>query len=452
MAITTILNLLTSTSPRYCKSQSTWGIVVFVFALLIRVALLLPTRPATLVERPEPVQIALSLMTSGRYANAYGVGSGPTAHSAPVHPVLLSILFRLFGTGAGGALAMEVFGSTAAALGFALLPALAEAAGLGLFSGVLAGMAGALLPINFWAQTGGSFDAPFTSVVLITLCILICRVWAAAQFSKSEGAVFGIVAGFGCLLNPVVIPVLAGWSFASAVRYRQQLRRVLVFLAVVVVVVLSIMAPWALRNYRALGALIWTRSDFGLELQVSNNDMMTADLERNVRMPAFATFHPFRSARELAKVQSVGEVAYGRSKERQAFAWIASHKRQFLLLTIDRFRLFWLPSMRRPWQSMFEAVLTLSGWCGLALLIWKRHWFTWVVIPVFVGYPAVYYVIQVSERYRYPLEPVLFLLAASLFTWILRSSIVMDSYFMRYLNDSVVTPAGPSSPATWLRG
>jgi hypothetical protein len=435
-----------SAGPKHRRRAVIWGIVVFVIGLLVRLALVVPTRQATLQERPEPVQIALSLMTTGRYADAYGVGSGPTAHCAPVHPVLLSILFRISGIGARGALAMKVFGSTAAAVGFALLPALAVVSGLGLSSGVLAGMAGALLPVNFWAQTAGSFDAPLTSVVLVALCLLLCRVWAAAQFTKSEGAAFGVVAGFGCLLNPALIPVLAAWSIVSAVRYRRQLRQVLAFLAVAAVLVLSILAPWAIRNYRALGSHIWTRSDFGLELQVSNNDMMTADLERNVRLPEYTLLHPFRSADEFAKVRIVGEVAYNRSKERQAFAWIASHKRRFLLLTAERFRLFWLPNMLRPWQSVFEAALTLLGLCGLALLFWKRYAFAWVVIAALVAYPAVYYVIQVSPRYRFPLEPILFLLAANLFSGILRSSFAMVSNLTRNRRESMVTAAGVSTP------
>jgi hypothetical protein len=390
--------------------------VVFVAGLLVRLAAVLPDRQTTLSERPEPVQIALSLMTTGRYADAYGAGSGPTAHCAPLHPVLLSILFRVFGTGPRGALAIRISGSAAAAAGFALLPALAVAGGLGLSSGALAGMAGALLPVNFWAQTSGTFDAPFTSMVLAALCLLLCRAWAAAQFTKAEGAVFGVAAGFGCLLSPGLIPVLAAWSIASVVRYRRQLRRVLAFLAVAAVCVLSILAPWAIRNYRVLGSLIWTRSDFGLELQVSNNDIVTPDLERNVRLPEFALLHPFSGAGERAKVRMAGEVAYQRSKERQAFAWIASHKRRFLLLTAERLRLFWLPDMARPWQSVLEAALALLGLCGLALLFWKRYAFAWVASATLIAYPAVYYVIQVSPRYRFPLEPILFLLAASLFS------------------------------------
>jgi hypothetical protein len=117
----------------------------------------------------------------------------------------------------------------------------------------------------------------------------------------------------------------------------------------------------------------------------------------------------------------VGEVAYQRSKERQAFAWIDSHKRRFLLLTVKRFRLFWVPNMRRPWQSVFEAALTFVGLCGLVRLFWSRAAFAWAVSAVFIAYPAVYYVIQVSPRYRFPLEPILLLLAANLFFCTLRN-------------------------------
>jgi hypothetical protein len=133
-----------------------------------------------------------------------------------------------------------------------------------------------------------------------------------------------------------------------------------------------------------------------------------------VRQPWFGQHHPFASASEREKVRTVGEVAYMLSKEQQALAWIAAHKRRFVVLTAERFRLFWLPDMRRPWQSAFEEALTGAALCGLALLFWKGHSFAWVVSAVLAAYPFVYYVIEVSPRYRYPLEPLLFLLAANL--------------------------------------
>src|ERR1035437_4154379 len=105
------LSFATPAGPKHRGPVWTWGMVGFVAGLLVRLAAVLPDRQTTLPERPEPVQIALSLMTTGRYADAYGAGSGPTAHCAPLHPVLLSILFRVFGTGARGALAIRIFGS-----------------------------------------------------------------------------------------------------------------------------------------------------------------------------------------------------------------------------------------------------------------------------------------------------------------------------------------------------
>jgi hypothetical protein len=62
-----------------------------------------------------------------------------------------------------------------------------------------------------------------------------------------------------------------------------------------------------------------------------------------------------------------------------------------------------------------EAVLSLLGLCGLGLLFWERNGFAWVALAVLVAFPAVYWIIQVSPRYRFPMEPLLFLLAANLF-------------------------------------
>ncbi|MEN6606887.1 MAG: hypothetical protein ABFD60_06560 [Bryobacteraceae bacterium] len=389
----------------------TWCGVVFVAGLLVRLALLwVASGPETRIGG-EPISIARSLAATGAYADAYGAGVGPTAHCAPLHPLLVSVLFRLFGTGQAGSLVVAAFGCMAAAMAFAFLPALAVAGQLSRRAGVLAGMAGALLPVNYWSQTSGSFDAPYTALALAALFFLLCRSCQAGQFAKSEALQFGAVAGLACLLNPVLSTVLTAWAVTCLVRRRSQWRPILAFFAIVSLCVVCILAPWSLRNYLALGSPIWTRSNFGLELQVSNNDILTADLERNVRDPQFGLLHPFRGAGERAKVHAMGEVAYQRSKLRQAISWITGHKARFLRLTVERFRLFWLPNMRRPWQAVFEAALTISGLCGLALLFYRRHAFAWVAATALFAYPAVYYIIQVSPRYRFPLEPLLFLLS-----------------------------------------
>src|SRR5947209_2672374 len=116
--------------------------VLFFAGLAVRLLLvyLEPDAPKDLGMN-EPVRIAISLATMGRYADAYGAGTGPTAHCAPLHPLLLGIFIRLFGTGEAGATVTEIAASMASSLAFALLPVLAVAARLKPVTGVLAGIA-----------------------------------------------------------------------------------------------------------------------------------------------------------------------------------------------------------------------------------------------------------------------------------------------------------------------
>lgn len=388
---------------------------IFLLGLFVRLAFV-TLRPGLGTE--EPVNIAVSIAATGRYADAYGPGVGPTAHAAPLHPLMLSALLKLFGTGIGGVRAISVLASTESSLAFALLPALAVASGFGLGCGVLAGLGGALLPVNFWHQTNGSFEAPLTALLLVTLCILLSRTWAARSFTISQAAIFGFVAGAACLTSPVVIPVLVAWSVASVLRFRDDFQRVIVFFAVAAGLVLVMLAPWAVRNHRALGAFIWTRSDFGIELQVSNNDLMTADLERNVALPEFALFHPHVGEHERARVKAMGEVAYSNAKLHEALAWIASHPDRFASLTAQRIRLFWMPRMVRWWQTVLEAALSFGALIGLALLFWRRSDSAWILGAAVVMYPPVYYLIQAAPRYRLPLESILYLLAARALTFL----------------------------------
>ncbi|MGH9584467.1 MAG: hypothetical protein ACRD4O_16205, partial [Bryobacteraceae bacterium] len=133
----------------------------------------------------------------------------------------MSVLFDVFGVNARGQLAMDVAASAASALAFAMLPALAVASGLPFICGALAGIAGTVLPLYFWFQSGGNFDEPFTAAALVGLCILVCRIRVRGRFAKREGVVLGITAGLGCLLSPATLPAICGWLLISAVEHRR---------------------------------------------------------------------------------------------------------------------------------------------------------------------------------------------------------------------------------------
>jgi hypothetical protein len=144
-------------------------------------------------------------------------------------------------------------------------------------------------------------------------------------------------------------------------------------------------------------------------MQVSNNDWVTADQEQNLRMDNFALVHPYAGAAERQKVKQIGEIAYMDQKRQQALAWISTHKQRFLVLTAERFRLFWFPRLPRRWQSFIEALISLLGIAGLMALVWDQKSIAWYLGAAMVFYPLPFYFIQVTPRFRLPIEPILLL-------------------------------------------
>jgi len=392
--------------------------IIFALGVAVRVSLV-SFAPAEL-ELVEPVRIAMSLVHTGAYADAYG-NHAETAHCAPLYPLAIAVLIRLFGMGSATAVALRIAACGAAALAFALLPAVAARCQIGLRAGVVAGASGALLPVNFWGQTRGFFDAPFVALAVVILCYLWARPLVHGHLEVRGAALLGVVGGLSCLLNPSVIPVLVAFFIAAVWRLHI---RAIPKLLLAGALILCTLLPWAIRNERRFGRTIWTRSDFGLELQISNNDYATADEELNVRSAWWAQVHPFSGSAERARVTALGEPQYNDSKREQALTWMATHPAAFGRLSLDRIRLFWFPSMRYPLQTWIESCLTILALYGFVLLLKCQLPCAWLFTAVLSTYPLVFTVIQVSPRYRFPIEPVLWLLASF--------AVVQISWFQRF--------------------
>lgn len=405
-----------------------WFFVLFIFilALSVRLTLVFMGGMQGIGKGAESVNIAISLLSNGTYADAYGVNIGPTAHCLPLHPLIVAGLLKLFGQDFGGGLALRVMASSAAALGYALMPVVATVWRMGLLPGVASGLLGALLPLNFWGQTCGVFDAPLTFLALTILCCMLGRYWSARSFTVRGGLGVGVVAGLACLLNSAILPVLCVWGGTGIWRFSEQRRAFLRFIAAMASVVVLLQAPWGIRNLFVLGGMVWTRSNFGLELHLSNNDHATASAEENVRTRWFAVEHPTLSEVERQKVRALGELRYHAEKRAQALQWIRSNPRRFMRLSLERMGYFWFPPMLRWWQTAFEAMITLGGLGGLIVLARRRNDAFWAIGAIFTSYSAIYMIIQVSPRYRFPVEPFLLLLSCYLITT-LRSGEKHDS-------------------------
>jgi hypothetical protein len=377
---------------------------LFLVALTVRICLIFVVGSYRQNEVTEVNNIARSLAISGGFADAYGPGSGPTAHAAPVYPFLLSSVFRVLGTGRAGEIGQEIFSSAIASITCALLPALAVAFGFPARVGWCAGFWAALFPINFYPETKGAFEGALVALSLVLICLYFACVWTRGRLSALEAVVGGMLAGIGTLVSPTVgavaflMLVIGGWVL------RDKLRAYTRYAAAFAAVAIVSLIPWTLRNERALGSPIVARSNLGLELMLSNNDRAEADYFKNFANGVISQYHPFLNPVVRAAEIREGEVAFQRARMKEAEAWIATHPRRFAELTAARIAWFWFPSMARSVQTVYLRLEVLLGFTGYVLLLLSRNRCLWLIAALWLGYPLIYYFVQSYSRYRYPVE------------------------------------------------
>ncbi|MGO9340662.1 MAG: hypothetical protein ACLPY1_24575 [Terracidiphilus sp.] len=394
-----------------------WMAIIFGIGLVMRVSLalvMLHSYGLDWATRPETYFIARSLAYHGIYADVFGPGSGPTAHTAPLLPIILAMIIRVAGIGFAGEFVQAVLAAAAASAAFALLPILSVRCQLGILPGVIGGLVGAAAPVNFWAQTAGVWDAPYTMLGITGLCVLLSSYWIQECFPLRGAVVLGLVAGVQCLMNPTILQILAGWYLVGILCFARQRWAFSRFMATVALMIVVCLSPWAYRNSRAFGKVIWTRSNFGLELHLSNNDHATANAGENTASPNFA--HPLSNRNENRRYRRMGELAYQQVNKDEALLWIHDHPAGFAQLTAQRIFFFWFPSMVRWWQTTAEALVTLLAMGGLFSLLKRNLLAFWMFIVVPIFYSAVYLIIAGSARHRLPIEPILLLLGCCFLT------------------------------------
>lgn len=363
--------------------------------------------------RYELERTALSLAFHGVYGNPYAFATGPTAHVSPGYTLILAAVFRLFGDGIPGEIVKELLACFVTSIQYALVPWAAEALGLGRSSGLLAAFICALYPSKPLVQIDGDWETPYTALFLVLICASATKLWRNVRLSISRAIKHGLLWGIALLFASVVLPILFAYVAAGLWFRRREFWPFLRFSVLQIVVVIVCLLPWAIRNEISLGEPIFTRSNLGLELRVSNNDEASADQRENYLHGVYARYHPLQNATEAGKVRSMGEVAYNAWAQHEAERWISSHPQRYLELTLERVEKFWF--YNDPTSVGKSIFLFLSGFLGLIGAVYLARIDLRVgtaVCLVLCLYPAPSYLIHVGLRQRYPVDWLLTLLSA----------------------------------------
>jgi hypothetical protein len=396
-------------------------IVGFAFALrMIVMCALWRLAPAPLKANP-PFGFEL-----GRVARAIAAGegfssplrdldTGPTAWFTPIYPFLVAGIFKLWGIYSDmSRVIIATLNCAFAALTIVPIHGIAKRSfGEGVALG--ASWVWVFLPTALYFPIVWIWDTALTALFFMLIFWATLALRGARTIRPWAG--YGALWVVGGLINPSILslfPFFLGWLVWND---RKEAGPWVKHAAAVLLLFTIGLAPWTIRNYRVFGKFIVLRSNFGLELWLGNNPNVVDGLSQ--------LSHPNDNPEEAEKYIRMGEIAYMAEKEHEAFTFMRTHPRDTLNYTFRRFVNIWLAqtdNLLDVWSSAplygkalmtFNCLLSLLSLLGVLYVRRARHPEAAPYGMVLLIFPLVFYLTHSSPRYRFPMDPILIILAAS---------------------------------------
>lgn len=375
----------------------------------------------------EAFNMAVSFARTGVLGDSFAPGQGPSAHVLPITPLWAGTVYRWLGVQSPAA---ELVLATAAiacviasllflyrAFGLIGTPRPARLAGLAFL---------ALVPLQFTLEIR---EFRIWEGAL-AVCLAHAGLWAVLRLERAAQISWPAIIGMGLLAATLFFTsppmglglyLCCGWLLLEKCPPRRWPGAALAAAAALALFVV----PWTMRNIEALGAPVWLRPNFGLELALAYHPGAVTDDPGKAFYERWRAVHPFASQFNVARMQAAGgEVAYARALGNEARAWIRAHPAQAAMLTLRHAREYLLPP---PYVWRYEkdrhvavarsAVHSAIGALGVAGMVvalvaaWRRFRFA-ALLMVAAALP--YVVVQPVIRYRYLIAGLLVMFAADL--------------------------------------
>jgi 4-amino-4-deoxy-L-arabinose transferase-like glycosyltransferase len=243
-----------------------WLAAIFLFALAVRAVFLFGVFPNS--SRIVPgLNISVGMSFDGYDAIARQLlqghgyrleaGAAPTAARAPLYPLLLAGLYRVFGTGNASVLWVHaLLGALACALLF-----LAGCRMFGRTVGATAGILLALFPPHIWWSQYLLSETLLVTLIVATFLAVVALIQSpSAGRAAGAGALFGLTALCNAMILFLPFVLLAVTALSRELR-RKYLRHGAVLLLGMSVIVL----PWTGRNFLEFHRVIPINWSVGLQ-------------------------------------------------------------------------------------------------------------------------------------------------------------------------------------------
>ena len=366
--------------------------------------------------------IARALASGHGFSSPYFPLSGPTALESPLFPGLLSVVFRVFGiyslTSAFVILSINSLLST-----LTCVPVYFSAEySLGPRGAKFAAWTWALYPFAIYFSAARAWEYALTGLLFTTCFCIAQRLHLSTKALAWIG--FGALYGVTAHSNPSIMstmPFLLGFALYQAHKAGKRWVRngALAFLAF-----LAALAPWTIRNYRALGVLVPIRDNIWLELYADNfgnsiNDHTSPPTCDNRPYPA-------SSPVEMKKYLAMGEIPYLAEKHALSLHDLKynPHYEFLIVKTLRRIVYYWTGFWSFSPQELRDQPATLGNVfyvCTVTLFmllgirsLWRSNRSAAVPYLLLIGaFPITYYLTHPMMDYRQPIEPAVIVLAVA---------------------------------------
>ena len=339
--------------------------------------------------------------------------TGPTAWVAPVYPLLIASVFKIFGAFTILAFyTVVLLNCLFSSLVCLPLHTIAKRVG-GPSVAISAAWLWAFFPSGIIIPYAWIWDTSLSALLAVSLLWLTLELPEISNFRAY--AAYGLLWGFALLTNPslgAVLPFFLAWIFfrhpaAPALKFKLS--------TAALAVILLCCLPWTLRNYVGFHRLIPIRSNFAYEFWSGNNEIFDPDSRAVNRITRYEQAHLY---------SVLGENAFFDDKWHKARNFVASHPALYGQLCERRIVSTWLGT-ESPWQDFRHADAALARflifWNAVSLVgmmagffrLLRRHstyFFPLAYLPVI--FPIPFYLAHTSLRHRHPADPIVAILMA----------------------------------------
>lgn len=357
----------------------------------------------------EVSSIAAHLARGQGFSSPFLSDTGPTAWVAPIYPLLVAAVFKLFG----------IYSTKSALVILGLQCLIAAATGVAIFAlgrrtlggriGIWAAWIWTVSPIFFRWPVSWIWDFAASALLLATALVLSLDV--AAKGERRIWLQLGSLWGCTALTNPALLSVLPFSLLYGILAENCGRRKRMRDAALSMILFLIIISPWAVRNMIVFGHPVFLRSNFWFEFHLGNYHYSNG--------MGYVGLHPGANPRQLAKYAEMGEQAYIQWAKTEGLNFVRRYPREFMDLTLHRTLWFWdgTPLLYqgqewwRPWKFW---PLSVTAWLGMIFLLTRRPRGWLLYVACMLIYPLPYYFVYPIAKYRYAIEPEMLLLSVFL--------------------------------------